>query len=271
MHKPESVHRAPWLYDAPPFQITDNLYYVGSKAVSSHLFDTGEGLLLLDTGYTETVYLLLESIRALGMNPGDIRWIVHTHAHIDHFGGTRRLVEKFGCKTYMPAADMPFMGDAEMAYCTEMELPYEPPYDAWFKADVELRPGDNVRFGNIVMTAYRADGHTPGTMAYVFDMPNGLRAGMHGGIGLNTLTSEYSIKHGLGDAWRQAYRDTLDRLENLAVDITLGNHPNQTDTFGKAARATTENNPFIDPIEWKRMMSHMRVRLSELTQKDPIL
>lgn len=270
MQKPDSAQRAPWLFDTPPFALADNLYYVGTKAVSSHLFDTGEGLLLLDTGYTETLYLLIESIRALGFNPGDIRWIVHTHAHIDHFGGTRRLVEKYGCKTYMPAADMPFMNDAVMAYTTELMLTYEPPHDAWFNVDVELKPGDEVRFGNIVMTAYNASGHTPGTMAYVFKLPNGLSAGMHGGVGLNTLTSEYSRAHGLGDAWRQAYLDTLDRLEGLDVDITLGNHPYQTDTFEKAASISAARNPFIDHSEWSRLMARMRRRLLALIAEDPI-
>ena len=58
-------YRAPWDYETKPFQIVDNVYYVGNRNVSCHLFDTGEGLLLLDTGYTETAYLLFESIREL--------------------------------------------------------------------------------------------------------------------------------------------------------------------------------------------------------------
>ena len=96
MMKPNSVTRAPWNYDVSPFKIADNVYYVGNKSVSVHLFDTGEGLLLLDTAYAETTYLLIESIRELGFDPHDIRWIIHSHAHIDHFGATRYLVEKSG-------------------------------------------------------------------------------------------------------------------------------------------------------------------------------
>ncbi|MBR4426408.1 MAG: MBL fold metallo-hydrolase, partial [Spirochaetales bacterium] len=83
---------SPWLYDTEPFNMAENIYYVGNKSVSSHLFDTGDGLLLLDTTYMQTAYLLLESIRKLGFNPNDIRWILHSHGHYDHFGGTRILV-----------------------------------------------------------------------------------------------------------------------------------------------------------------------------------
>ena len=109
----KSITRSPWLYDTEPFHIADNLYYVGNTSVSSHLIDTGEGLLLLDTTYQQTGYMLLESIRKLGFDPADIRWILHSHGHIDHFGATRMLVEKYGCKTYMPEADIPFLNDVQ--------------------------------------------------------------------------------------------------------------------------------------------------------------
>ena len=54
---------APWEYDVKPFQMTDNVRYVGTAQVGSHPIDTGDGLVLLDTGWPNTLYLLLESIR----------------------------------------------------------------------------------------------------------------------------------------------------------------------------------------------------------------
>ena len=166
--------RAPWQYDVAPFHIVDNLYYVGNTSVSVHLFDTGEGL-LLDTAYGETAYLLLESIREMGFDPHDIRWILHSHAHIDHYGATRYLAEKYGCKTYMPTADFFMLEDADWSWCTPFNMKYEPPYDYYFKPDVGVNPGDVLKFGNITVTAYSAAGHTPGTMAYIFDLPGGLK------------------------------------------------------------------------------------------------
>ena len=100
------IMRSPWLWEVAPFRIADNLYYVGNTSVSSHLIDTGEGLLLLDTTYQQTGYMLLESIRKLGFDPADIRWILHSHGHIDHFGATRMLVEKYGCKTYLTSCNI---------------------------------------------------------------------------------------------------------------------------------------------------------------------
>ena len=70
----KEVYEAPWKYDISPFQITDDIWYVGNASVASHIIDTGEGLLLIDTGYPQTTYLLIESIRAAGFDPNAIQW-----------------------------------------------------------------------------------------------------------------------------------------------------------------------------------------------------
>ena len=49
VNRESGPHRTPWAYATPPFELVPGVYYVGNKSVSSHLFDTGEGLLLLDT------------------------------------------------------------------------------------------------------------------------------------------------------------------------------------------------------------------------------
>lgn len=271
MISPESIARSPWKYQTEPFEIVPKLYYVGNTSVSAHLFDTGDGLLLLDTTYPQSAYLLLESIRKLGFDPKDIRWILHTHGHIDHFGATRMLKELYGCKTYMPAADSAMLDqNAELNYSLELGMYYSPPYDTWFEVDRLINPGDEMEFGNIKVTAYCAAGHTPGTMAYVFELPSGYRAAMHGGIGWNTLTAEYCKAHGLGERWRADYMATLKRLHGLKVDIPLGNHPGQTDTFRKKAEMTDSHNPFIDPTEWDTTLENLQKDFAQMLENDPL-
>lgn len=269
--KPDGVIRAPWLFDTAPFEIVEGVYYVGNQSVSAHLFDTGAGLLLLDTAYPQTAYLLLESIRELGFDPHDIRWILHTHAHIDHFGATRFLVEKYGCQTYLPKADLPLMTErSELNYVTTHHMAYDPPHDCYFETDVAVQPGDVLTFGNIQVECHDASGHTPGTMAYLFRLPGGLRAIMHGGIGLNTLASQYANRYGLGDAWRRAYAASLERLSALEADVVLGNHPQQADVFGKRARRTAEYNPFVDASEWGRFLARTKERFEQRLRDDPL-
>ena len=89
------IMEAPWEWDVPPFPITDNVWFVGTRQVGCHLLDTGDGLALIDSGWPRVTYLLLESIRAAGFDPKNIRVIIHSHYHIDPIGGTRCLMEKF--------------------------------------------------------------------------------------------------------------------------------------------------------------------------------
>ena len=266
-----NIMRSPWMWDVAPFRITDNLYFVGNKDVSCHLFDTGDGLLLLDASYMQAAYLLLESIRELGFDPRDIKWILHSHGHVDHFGCTRMLVEKYGCTTYFPEIDLPMLNErADLNWHEEFGVDYEAPYDTYFVPDVLVRPGDVLNFGNTKVEIYDAGGHTPGTLAFRFTLPGGMKAAMHGGIGVNTLSSAYSKKRGIGSAWRDAFIRNVRALYDLEVDIVLGNHPNQTKTFEKMERLGEEKNPFIDPGEWNRMLAACEEKYNKLEEQDPI-
>ena len=77
--------------DMKPFRLAGNIYFVGTYAASSHLIDTGDGLILIDTGYPEMQGWLIQSIWQLGFRPDQIRYIVHTHYHFDHVGSTNLL------------------------------------------------------------------------------------------------------------------------------------------------------------------------------------
>ena len=94
---------------------------------------------------------------------------------------------------------------------------------------------------------------------------------MHGGVGVNTLSSAYSKKKNLGTAWRNAFIRNVRNLRDLEVDIVMGNHPEQSNTFQKMERLGEEKNPFVDPTEWNRMLDTCEKRYNNLQQKDPII
>ena len=162
------------------------------------------------------------------------------------------------------------MTDAVMNGSVGAGLRYEPPYDCYFDVDVQMCDGDEYRFGNITMRAYDAPGHTPGTMAYFFEMPSGLIAGMHGGIGFNTLTSDYAKRHNLGSSWRESYANTLIRLREFRTDVVLGNHPSQNQTFAKQEAMTEDCNPFIDPDGWNKFLDWVQGKYDDVIANDPM-
>ena len=52
---------------------------------------------------------------------------------------------------------------------------------------------------------------------------------------------------------------SLMRLKERTVDITLGAHPGQSNTFGKRDGMTGERNPFIDREFWPKMLDRLEV------------
>lgn len=261
---PEGICTHPWKYRVDPFRIAGNLYYVGNTNVSCHLFDTGDGLILLDTAYPQSVYLLLESIRKLGFDPNDIRYVLHTHGHYDHMGGTPAIVGLIDTKTALGKEDVPYVAEpGELSWAPEYEVPF---YEA-FKPDILLSDGDKITLGSTEIECMHTPGHTPGTISYfttVLERGQTYTLGIHGGPGLNTLTDNYMKKYGIPASAREDYLASMAKLRSRKVDIFIGAHPSQNDTFAKRDRTTDEKNAFIAPEDWMRFLDGMEGKAREM-------
>lgn len=253
----------PWEGRVEPFRIFGNLYFAGTIPASCHLIDTGDGLILIDTGYPQSAYLIIQSIWELGFKPADIRFILHSHGHYDHMGSTRALVELTGAKT--------FLGEADESYVTwdnplNWAVEHNYRFTEFFQPDVLLRDGDIVKLGNTAIRCVSTPGHTPGTMSFFFDVEEDgkvLRAAMHGGVGTNSMTTGYLRKMGLPIGLQQQFLQGLEKLKNEPVDIFIGNHVGNNDTVGKAEAKKRDpgSNPFIDRAEWGRFLESCRLNM----------
>lgn len=232
-----------------PIRILDNVYFVGAFQASSHLIDTGDGLILIDTGYAKTLYLLIHSIHKLGFSPEAIKYIILTHWHGDHAEATRQVVALSGAKTLIGRKD------AEKA-------------KRFFDPDILVDDGDTLTLGNTTITFLDTPGHTRGTVSVFFDAQEDgktYRCGMFGGAGANTMAREKFDY----DGCREDYRASVHRLQKEHVDVFLGNHTWNNDTAGKAAKGKEEGNPFIDPALWHTFLTYCEKRLDEVIAKDP--
>ena len=247
----EELMKEPWNGYVKPFKIWGNLYFVGTEPASTHIIDTGKGLIMLDSGYQQSLYLVIHNMHLLGLNPLDLKYIVHTHAHIDHFGATRALVELTGAKTFLGRRDRDCAtGKLDLSYAKE----YGMEFSETFSPDVLLDDGDIIELGNTKIKAVATPGHSPGVMSYFFDVTDGtrtVRAGLHGGMGINTLGREFLDKYNLPYTLRDEFVHSMKRLNEEKVDIFLGNHMHHNDTLKKAARVQKgETDAFISPDEW---------------------
>ena len=262
-------YQNPESYRAAPFCIFGNLYYVGNKKVCMHLVDTGAGLILFDTGYGNDREMLLESIRSLGFTPADVRLVIHSHGHFDHFNSGDYFREHFGSTICMSRVDTELLEEMpERALCRFGPDPAQG--ICW--PDIRLEDRQVITLGNTAIRCVSAPGHTYGTMAFFFEAKDRAgtvrRVGYWGGCGFLTTYRAYCRKMKLPERKLEIMGETIRKLRSEQVDIVLGNHPNQNNTIGKYARMREqpEENPFINPNSWSIFLSELdryRVRLLE--------
>lgn len=232
-----------------PFKIIGNVYYVGTFQASCHLIDTGDGLIMIDPGYSKTLYLVIRSIYELGFNPRDIKYIINTHWHGDHTEATAAVVDLCGAKTLIGYEDR------------EKALQY-------FTPDILVKDGDTLTLGNTTVSFMETPGHTKGTISFFFDTEEDgktYRVGMFGGAGANTLAQGKFDYEGC----RDGYRRSLHRLQKEHVDVFIGNHTWNNDTYNKGKLLLeTGENQFVDPHLWHSFLTFCEERLDRTIAKD---
>jgi metallo-beta-lactamase class B len=249
----------PWEVAVDPFEVAERTYYVGNLWVGAYLVETREGLILIDTTMQPQVYLVFESIRKLGFDPADIRLILVSHMHYDHLGGVRPLQEASGARVLMSREDWAFMTARpdQIFDCGYPFGEFEP--DGFYDDAVPVVLGD--REIRTVLTP----GHTPGTTSFFFDAGPHL-CGLHGGVGLNTLSDAFLKETGLPVSARDEYLATMLRVRQMPVEITLGSHPGQVGMIEKVRDIRPGFNPYLDRHVWTRLIDGRIAQVRKLME-----
>ena len=271
MFPPQRAMDQPYLIDRDPFPIAGNLYYVGNLWCASHLIDTGDGLILLDVPCASGYPGLLYNIQKLGFRVDDIKYIIISHAHTDHYGCVNALVHRTHAKTFLGAVDaQDMLSHSERTKRLDAGLG---PYNEPFVPDVQLQDGDIVELGNTKIRCVLTPGHTIGVMSHFWDMTHQgqtIHVGIYGGSGYGSLSTEGLKKFGLPLSMQQTFLDSIQKVWDEPVDLMLGNHPFHSDEYQKHKRSLTEEkNPFIDPTEWHRFLQELRDGFQEFLTYTP--
>ena len=234
-----------------PFRMFGNVYFVGTYAESSHLIDTGEGLIMIDTGSPENLTVILVGLEKLGFAPADVKYIINSHWHWDHTESTRAMADLSGAKTLIGRED------------------YEKA-KRYFDADIIISEGDTLTLGNTTVEFIETPGHTKGTLSFFFNAEeNGrtVRAGMFGGAGVNTLHQGKFDYEGC----REDYRKSVNRLLGEKVELFLGNHSWNNHTYEKwLDLCEFGENHFVGEKAWTRFLESCLRKLDETIAKDVI-
>jgi metallo-beta-lactamase class B len=212
----------------PPHKIIDNIYYVGTKTLSSFLVATPAGHILMNSTYERNVPTIRRSIEQLGFKFADIKIIIGNHAHGDHMEGDALVKELTGGMVMAMTQDVPALRAIK-------------PGGKEHPIDRLLHDGDTVAIGGSTLVAHLTPGHTHGCTTWTTSArEDGKTYDIVFGC---SLRAPAVITPDVADEFTRSFQV----VDNLPCDVLLGDHPAQFDLAAKYSRMQAGgSNPFID-------------------------
>jgi metallo-beta-lactamase class B len=232
-----------WNDPFPPHRIADNLYYVGSKGLSSYLVTTSKGHILINSSFERTVPLIRASVEKLGYKFSDVKILLGNHAHNDHMEGNALVKELTGAQVYVMRGD-----DQVIANGGKGQYLYDATWKPC-KVDRVLKDGDTVTLGESVLTAHLTPGHTRGCTTWTMQVKDAGRMLDVVIVGSVNVNPGYQL-FGNKDYPEIAadYARTFRVMKALHCDIFLGAHGSyygMEEKYPRIKRGVA--NPFVDP------------------------
>jgi metallo-beta-lactamase class B len=146
------------VYYAEPAQAFDNLYFLGTQFHTAWALTTSAGIILIDTLYNyATVPEIVDGLKAMHLNPADVKYVLITHGHSDHDEGARYFQEKYGAHVMLGAGDWDLIARRPMPGGTPTR-------------DLVAEDGGHVTLGDTTLQITTTPGHTPGAYGLTFQV-----------------------------------------------------------------------------------------------------
>src|SRR5215813_5820180 len=96
-----------------PMQVMDDLYFLGNYWTSAWAVKTSKGIVILDAldNADEAQTYIENGLKKLKLDPSDIKYVIVSHAHGDHYGGANYLKKKFNARIVMSDIDWKVFDD----------------------------------------------------------------------------------------------------------------------------------------------------------------
>lgn len=228
----------------PPHKVAGNLYYVGSRDISSFLVTTPKGHVIINSGFEETVPLIQASVESLGFKMKDVKILLASHAHSDHVEGLARLQEITGAKVQIMKGDAEVIrsgGAGQYLYTTSR----------WPKCPVDrvLKHNDKVEIGGTTLTAHKTPGHTRRCTTWSLEVEEGSSKQLAVIVGSPNVNPGYQLADNKDYPYiAKDYSTGFARLKKLKCDLFLGAHGKYYGLQEKYPKLKEgKANPFIDP------------------------
>ena len=254
-----------WNRPVKPFRIIGNIYYVGASEVSSFLITTPKGHILLDSGFSETVPLIVEGVKQLGFKMEDVKVLINSHAHYDHAAGLAELKRLTGAQLMLSEPDAATVangGKGDLQWGDKWT--YEPA-----RADRLLKDKDQVELGGVTMIARLTPGHTRGCTTWLMKVTEEGKSYDVVLIGSTTAPGYKLVNNPNYPNIVSDYEYTFRLLRSLHCDVFLGPHGSFFHLEEKARRLARGErpNPFIEGKSYREFLARTEKEFVDLLSK----
>jgi len=218
---------------AEPAKVADNLYFLGTKIHSAWAIVGSQGIIILEALFDYAARdEILDGLKKVGLDPKDVKYVILSHAHADHDGGTVLLQDS--------------IAGVHVIYGAEDWDAVDKRPSGKAKHDMVGSDGMKVSVGDASVQIVTTPGHTPGTLSFLFevrDNGNPLRVAYVGGT---------AIPFNASAAYYDGYIASSKKMAKAAADYgataLMSNHSEFDDAYFKAHTAANrkpgEPNPF---------------------------
>src|SRR5688572_16011541 len=145
-----------------PHRVIGNIYYVGTRTLSSYLITTPQGHILINSTYERNLPVIQKSVADLRFRFSDVKILLGTHAHGDHQEGDAAVKQATGAQVMVMEEDVPALRNIK-------------PGGKEHPVDRMLRDRDTVQLGGVTLTAHLTPGHTRGCTTWTMPVQDGGR------------------------------------------------------------------------------------------------
>jgi metallo-beta-lactamase class B len=264
-----------WTTPVAPFQIADNLYYVGSQDLAAYLITTSAGNILINANLESSPPQIRHSIEQLGFRYADTKVLLNGQAHFDHMAGAAQILRETHARNMVMAGDADVVksgGRSDFLFASGSVGAYPPAH-----VDRVLHDLDTVALGGIILTAHRTAGHTRGCTTWTLrvhvpgDPVTQLRNVVI--VGGMSFWSDFHFVDRPGHpasypGIADDFRHTFATLHALPCDIFLGSHGMYFDLAAKLPRLKTEGpRVFVDPAGYRHAIDEAEADFNKAVAK----
>jgi metallo-beta-lactamase class B len=239
----------------PPHKIIGNIYYVGTRTLTSFLVTTPQGAILINTTYERNVPVIQKSVEQLGFKFSDIKIVLGNHAHGDHQEGDALVKQLTGAQVMAMAEDVPALQAMK-------------PGGKAHPIDRVLHDGDRVTLGGTTLVAHLTPGHTRGATTWTMKVEDGGKT-YDVMFGCSLRAPERLTPQNVDE-----FNRSFAVVRALPCDVQLGDHGAQYNMQAKYAKLSSGGpNPYIDPgtckVEAEISEAMVRAILAEQGARQP--